>query len=191
MIEWNIPCGCAEAQGAKPAEPDKWLRLVFLRSQLLYDIANTSWALGDALPAESGHAKHLVQDIANEQNADRAGRVMELCTAAAAEMLFPYSKYAQGDFEQRDDRGGIPERYVIDLHVPPCFSRGTGRLLESLVHEYIVARVIAEWLKVCGSAAWQVWMQTAQGHAQEISAIKDEMKARQFSGRLRRPCKPF
>lgn len=131
-------------------------RLVFLRGELLYDIANYAFVTGDMMPIEE-HARHQVFDVAEEGNADLATRVLNLAYAECVESLYPYTKTPCKQDEELDDKLAVPERYEIELRLPEQFSRSTVVLLRGLIHDYLVCRVLAEWLGITDPTAQGFW----------------------------------
>lgn len=184
MICWNTGT-CPNKNGADDKNK-KSLRLSFLRSQLLYDIENIAYASGHALPDEAQHVRHLIQDIGQKGNVDRVDRILSLVHAACVEMLYPYTQSSVEDDRHLNDRATSPKEYAIVMRVPEDFSVTTARLLETLIHEYMVYRVLADWLMICGSQASGYWLQLAEQIKGQIEEIKHRT-----SGRIRRPCKPF
>lgn len=135
----------------------KEVRLVFHRAQLLYDIGNYAFVEGDLLGDESEHVAHQVKDIVESGNVDRVTRVLNLAHRECEELLYPWTKLAVEDGTVLDDRLVVPDRYEIVLTVPSTFARTTVELLRDSIHEYMVCRVLQDWLSLTntpGAAAW-------------------------------------
>lgn len=126
----------------------KTVTLTFMRKALLYDISNIAFVEGDVMPTDSEHERHQVFDICQDGNIDRVTRVMDLVVAHATELLFPYSKVEIEESEAQDDVLAETETYVIELHVPEDFSKTTVTYLEKLIHDYIVYKVLEDWLVI-------------------------------------------
>lgn len=120
--------------------------LIFYRSELLYDIKNLAFVEGDVMPTADEHDRHQVMDIGEDGNVDRVTRVMDLAVARCVELLYPYSKTEAEDGEYREDTLVNEDEYVIRLKLPDDFSRSTLTYLERLIHEFIVYRVLADWM---------------------------------------------
>lgn len=120
--------------------------LLFYRSELLYDIKNLAFVEGDVMPTDDEHDRHQVIDIGEEGNVDRVTRVMDLAVARCRELLYPYSKIETEDEEYREDYLENVDEYIIHLKLPDDFSKTTLTYLERLIHEFIVYRVLADWM---------------------------------------------
>lgn len=85
-----------------------------------------------------------------------------------------------------DDVMREPDIYKIMLMLPEIFSMTTVRLLEHLIHEYLVYRVLADWLSIVKPDSAANWTEKL---ASVSVKIKDAIKNR--TGKIRRPMKPF
>lgn len=150
------------------------VQLTFLRSELMYDIENYAYIESDIQGEESQHAKHMTADIGDRGNVDRVNRVLTLAHAKATEMLYPYSKREVISGEL-DDVMRVPERYTILLQVPPRMSRTTTRLLEKLVHEYMVYEAVADWLSITNPEASKKWYAKIEQTREEINKAKSQL----------------
>lgn len=122
--------------------------LTFYRSELLYDVKNIAYVEGDVVETQDEHDRHQIMDIGEDGNVDRVTRVMDLALAHCRELLFPYSRVNVGATETRDDELAAPEAYTIELKVPDDFSQSTLTYLEKLIHEYLVYRVLMDWMSI-------------------------------------------
>lgn len=159
--------------------------LVFKRDQLLYDIKNYAYIEGSVIDTESSHNRHMVQDVGEEGNADRVTRVLNLTVSKCRELLYPYTK---SDIirSELDDTLREPPAYGIVLSLPLDFSQTTLHLLESLIHEYLVSKAVADWLSITNPARAQVWEAKAEDAESEI-----RMNLQARMGRTRRLPHPF
>lgn len=151
----------------------KTVRLKFLRSELLYDIRNYAFIEGDVLGEDKQHAQHVLVDIGEEGNVDRVSRILAVVHAAIIELLYPYTKQLPIE-EEIDDCLFAPEEYVIEMHVPETMSRTTMHLLSKLIHEYMVYRVLADWLAITNPEAAANWMNKAERVEDEINRTKNQ-----------------
>ena len=161
--------------------------LTFRRKELLYDAENCSFVEGDIMKADDDHARHQVFDIAAKGNIDRVTRVLNLAHAECVEMLFPYSKEEMSEGrETMDDILAVPEVYSIVLNLPEGFSRTTLKLLTHLIHEYLVCRVLADWMSITNPGSKENW----ELKFKELrTKIQTSIVSR--TGKLRRKLKPF
>ena len=161
--------------------------LTFKRKELIYDAENYSFVEGDIMKADDEHARHQVFDIAAKGNIDRVTRVLNLAHAECVEMLFPYSKeeIPEGQ-EAMTDVMTVPEEYHIVLNLPDGFSLTTVKLLTHLVHEYLVCRVLADWMSITNPGSQENW-------EEKFKSLKTKIQTSIVSrtGKVRRKLKPF
>lgn len=176
----DCKCGCNEANKIEAT-------LVFKRSQLLYDIKNLGYVEGDLMADNQQDAKHQTQDIGEWGNVDRVTRVMNLAMSEAVEALYPYTKHDIPDgAEPLADTFEEPEEYTIQLTLPGDFSATTFRLLRDLIHEWLVCRVMGDWLSITKPDAAANWLAKAEDI---LAKVKKAIASRK--GKVRRPMKPF
>lgn len=132
-------------------------KLIFLREELLLDIANYAFVTADIMPVEDEHLKHQVFDIAEDGNEELATRVLNLAHAECVENLYPYTKIPCIRDEELDDKLISPDKYEIELNLPKQFSRTTVLLLRELIHDYLVCRVLLEWMGITCPSAQPFW----------------------------------
>lgn len=172
-------------QGNQP--PTKSVTLVFKRKELLYDVENYSFVEGDIMQAEDEHASHQVFDIGQEGNVDRVTRVLNLTHAECVEMLYPYTKEEISDeHETLDDILVAPEEYHIALTLPEGFSLSTVKLLKHLIHEYLICKVLADWMSITNPSSKANW-------EEKIMSIRVKIQTSLMSrkGKIKRKLKPF
>ena len=133
--------------------------LTFKRAELIYDASNYSFVEADIMPEGDECRRHQVFDIGQAGNVDRVTRVLNTAHAECVEMLYPYTKEKIPDEQEAlDDVLKEPETYEIKLTLPETFSLTTLQLLEELIHEYLVCRVLADWMSITNpesEANWQ------------------------------------
>lgn len=165
----------------------KTAKLVFRRAELLYDVENYSFVEGDIMQTGDEHARHQVLDIGEGGNADRVARVLDLAYVECVEMLYPYTKEEVREVQEvLDDVLTYPEEYVIGLRLPAGFSFSTLRLLKELVHEYLVCRVLADWMSITNPGSRANWEEKAD---RVKAKIHTSLLSR--AGKVRRKPKPF
>lgn len=160
--------------------------LNFRREELIYDAANYSFVEGDLLGDEDEHARYQVFDIAQEGNVNRVTRVLNLAHAECVEMLFPYTERDVRGGEDLDDVLVAPEVYRIELKLPAGFSQTTVQLLEHLIHEYLVCRVLADWMSITKPSSEGNWENKLRNMKMRIqTSLVSRM------GKVNRKLKPF
>lgn len=163
------------------------ITLVFKRAELIYDVENYSFVEGDIMKADDENARHQVLDIAAEGNIDRVTRVLNIAHAECVEMLFPYSKEEIPEGQERmDDMLTAPEEYHMVLNLPEGFSMTTVRLLSHLIHEYLVCRVLADWMSITNPGSKANWEEKFR---EMKTRIQTSLVSR--TGKVRRKLKPF
>lgn len=165
----------------------KVVTLIFKRPELIYDAENYSFVEGDIMKADDDHARHQVFDIGQTGNIDRVTRVLNLAHAECIEMLFPYTKSKIPDIQEPiTDELTVPEAYDIELTLPEDFSLTTVKLLEHLIHEYLVCRVLADWMSITNPSSEANWQR-------KFESLRNKIQTSLMSrtGRKRRKCKPF
>lgn len=172
----------------KPVYTNK-VTLTFKRDELLYDINNIAYVEGDVMPADNEHDRHQVMDVGEDGNIDRVTRVLDVAFAECEELLYPYSKKPVETEESRDDTLANTDEYVIELTVPDDFSKTTVNLMEKYIHEFLVYRVLADWMSITNlkNAA------SAQNWQAKLEEIKDEIEStlNAHRYRTRRTMNPF
>lgn len=132
--------------------------LIFKRADLLYDAKNYSFVEGDIMKEEDEHSRHQVFDIGETGNIDRVTRVLNLAHSECVEMLYPYTKKEIPDEqEELNNKLTEPEEYRIELTLPNEFSLSTLKLLEHLIHEYMVYKIMADWMSITNPTKTEIW----------------------------------
>jgi hypothetical protein len=161
--------------------------LVFKRKELLYDAENCSFVEGDIMKTDNEHARHQVFDIAQKGNIDRVTRVLNTAHAECVEMLYPYTKEEMLDGQEAlDDVLRQPETYEIRLTLPKTFSLTTLRMLKELIHEYLVCRVLADWMSITNPASEAKW-------EKKFAMLRNKIQTALMSRtrKIKRKLKPF
>ena len=147
----------------------KAVTLVFKREELLYDAENYSFVEGDIMQAEDEHARHQVFDIGQDGNVDRVTRILNLVHSECVEMLFPYTKEEISDKQEPlDNVMTVPEEYLITLVLPVEFSLSTVKLLKHLIHEYMVCKVLADWMSITNPGSQANWEDKARSEERRV-----------------------
>lgn len=168
-------------------EEKRAITLKFRRKNLDYSISNNAYVNSHVMKDEAECTKHMICDICEEGNRDRVTRILAVVHAGVIEMLYPFTKLEAIEEEINDDIWE-PEEYVVEIHVPKTFSRTTAHLLSKLIHEYMVYRVLYDWLTMTGGdpEAAKHWLEKAMEAAGEIDSIKNMR-----TGVLTRPMQPW
>ena len=160
--------------------------LIFHVSELLYDIKNVAYVEGDIMVTDDDHQRHQVQDIGEDGNIDRVKRMLDLAYAECLEICYPYSKVDVCNYTQACDALQDRDEYVMHLNVPSDFSQTTINLLVQGIHDYMVSRVLYDWMRITNANAaahWKEQMELQNG------SIQGTLNAR--TRRVRRTLNPF
>lgn len=168
------------------AKRTKIVELTFTRQNLLYDIENYAFVEGDVMRTDNEHAKHQVFDIAQDGNIDRVNRILDLAHAECVEMMYPYTKEPCDSEDVQDNSLSVKEQYQISMLVPDDFSKSTVSLITKLVHEYMVCRVLADWMSITNPSSQSNWQSKLDSIEEQI---RNHLNAR--CGRVRRAQTPF
>lgn len=164
----------------------KTATLDFKRSELLYDCTNLGYVEGDVMSTQDEHDKHQVMDICEDGNVDRVTRIIGLTIAKCVELCFPYTKNPAAQDATLDDTLTEKDVYHIHLLLPDDFSNTTLDLLEHLIHELIVDRVMEDWTSITKPESTGNWSVKAEKLEMEI---RTSLNSR--CGRTRRKLRPF
>ena len=148
-MESNCPC--------HPMKKKMIITLSFLRDALIYDIQNNSYVVADVMEKDDEHAKHQVYDIAEEGNIDRVTRTLDRAFEECNDLLYSFTKEGVKDIVQ-DNSFQTTECYKMKLVVPDTFAKGTTKLIEKHVHEYMVCAALEDWLSIThpeGKGNWR------------------------------------
>ncbi len=152
------------------------VKLTFKRDQLLYDIKNNAYVESHVMEPDKEHARHMVADVGEEGNVDRMTRVLDLGVSMCREMLYPWAK-REIEVTEMDDTLRERKQYAIEMSVPETMSQTTLRLVERLIHEYLVCRGVADWLSITNAEKAETWLAKAAEAESEIrTAIHSRME---------------
>ena len=168
------------------AKRTKTVTLTFKRSALIYDIENYAFVEGDVMHSDNEHAKHQVFDIAQDGNVDRVTRMLNLAYSECVEMMYPYTKEPCNSEEEQNNELVEKEEYVIRLLISDDFSKSTVTLIANLVHEYMICRVVEDWMSITNPSSQSNWGAKLDNIQEQI---RGHLNAR--CGRVRRTQTPF
>jgi hypothetical protein len=164
----------------------KIVTLTFIRDELLYDCKNLGYVEGDVMRTQDEHDRHQVMDIGEDGNVDRVTRMLDLAFAQCVELCYPYSKVPVEEDTYMDDTLEETDEYIMQLLVPDDFSQTTVTLLERLIHELLVSKVMADWMSITKPESKANW----QEKVEELEkGIRTNLDGR--CGRVRRTQTPF
>ena len=171
---------CGKAQGT--VVRTKTVKMTFKREELLYDIRKNANVEGDVMQVTTEMDDTPTFE---EPTADAEG------TVAEPEGETPEGETSGTVDDEEEFTDETPEEkptgdYVIRLLVPDEYSKTTVRLIVRYIHEYMVCRVLADWLSITNPPAAANWK------AKQDEALEGMKEAVNFrTGRVRRTQTPF
>lgn len=155
-------------------EDTRTVTLRYLRKELLYHIKNNAYKEWDVMNdgEANEHAKHVIAEICEPGNIDRVNDLLSLIHADVIEMLHPYTKE-----ELTDDLIEVkieePEQYDVIMKVPATMSRTTIKHLSRLIHEYMICRIMGDWLGSSDAQSAALWLGKAEDAQERINEVKN------------------
>lgn len=163
----NPPCGGCSTNEV----PSHKVTLRLLRDELLYDVRNYAYIEAHITSEDEPHVRHTISEIGEAGNVDRVNRLLAMVHAEVIEALYPYAKQQPME-EEIDNHPFTPEAYVVELQVPDTMSRTSIHLISRLVHEYMVCRVLSDWLSILHPEAAAAWQAKAEDARRELNCTK-------------------
>lgn len=142
--------------------------LRFDTNELLDDIKSFAYIEGDTMKTEDEHAKHQVYDICEPGNIELVTRVLNKTFAKCVELCYPYAKREIHILTARNNELEKKDEYVMRLNLPATFSETTVTLLETLIHDLMVARVMEKWMGMTKPESEEHWRKEAENAEPEI-----------------------
>ena len=139
------------------------------KQQMIYDIANNAFVIGETIEDAGPHAKHLVQDVVEGQNIDRVCRVMSQAFCRVNDLLRQWvvdTEETGSPLSSHQNAG--EEEYVIRLVVSDGLARCTIDYWAILAYEYVTASAIADWLDITAKDKASAWQKKADEAAERL-----------------------
>lgn len=133
---------------------EKREKRLFDRKRVLYDVGNLAFVVADVREDKhSAHSLHQTFDILESGNIDRVNGILDLASAEVGVLL------------NRHIQSGA----TCKVNSPE------DRLKRELVHQFLVARVLADWLSITLPEAAGVWKEKA---AEAFDALAASLRGR-------------
>lgn len=142
--------------------------LVFKREEMMFQVVNRLHILQKQLQNDSPDMHAIIEDIDDEHYEDEATRSMNLAYQEAVDIVYSLTKVPVEHDGSLDNTFGEPCHYTMAMRLPKDFSKGTVALLKNLVHEYIVTRIIEDWLKLTFPSQVEFWHKQASEIEEKI-----------------------
>lgn len=118
--------------------------VILHRAELISDIEAQAFIMGDMLPEEQQHTKHLIQDICQPPSLDRTTRMLTVAFHECVAILGAFVKEAAIS-ERGSDAFVEKQQYSIRLSCPDTITESTLAALPNLLHEFMLWKVLADW----------------------------------------------
>lgn len=164
----------------------KTASLLISREAVLYDIGNYAYVEGDIMESGDDHTRHQVFDITQDGNIDRVNRILDLAYSECVEIMYPFTKVPICGHISTDDELESEADFIYTLNVPIDFSKTTAQYLTKLLHEFMVCRVLSDWLSITKPESRENWERKMKDIAGKIKSALNHR-----SGALRRKQSPF
>lgn len=154
----------------------KSFSITLYRQELIMDIENQAYVYGDMLSDEQQHTKHIVQDICQGASLDRTIRLTAIAFHECVAMLGAFVK-EEAISTAGSDAYADKTTYTISLSLPDTITEAALVALPPLLHEYIVWRVLSDWMAQVLPAQYPVCLQKAdEAKAGILSAMRKRSK---------------
>lgn len=166
--------------------------IIIRRQQLIDDIASAAWVVADVEEGkETPHRLHQTFDICQDGNLPLTERLIGLALAEIELSLLPLL-VCQGKHKPRKGiRNNLPEDMRLRLNIKSGRGREAASRLIPVIHDYIVARVLEEWLSITLPASAPTWKRKAEELLEIIRRLPTEEQRWQGPAAFSRPCSPF
>ena len=129
-----------------------------LKSELVYDIKNTSYTFADSISSGVSdlHSIHQIYDVGEEGNRDKLARILDSAVEDCKELLYRFTKMEMlgsgFDSNEWEECIGSPtneeESYYLAMRMPNGFSKTSVHTMTVYIHDYIVNQCLYEWLMI-------------------------------------------
>ena len=120
-------------------------RKLYDKKLVMQEVANLLYVIGDVREGEyTAHTLHNTFDICAPVNIDRAHKTLDLAVAQVETLVYSGSGSCSSGFSN----SGRVVAVGIGRGVVGGWNLLQWRLVSRLVHEYLVAKVVADWLEV-------------------------------------------
>lgn len=142
--------------------------IVIKSGEVIADLRSAGWLESEINTGSGLHRRHETADICENDNVDRVWRILGVC-AAEVSMALRTFLLSDSSWKDTDNSLLLPEEWTfpfrcdLDVH--------TMTLLKEKIHQYMVARVMANRLGVLIPEAAKPWTEEAANCLSEIGGI--------------------
>ena len=160
--------------------------LVLQQEELVQDIRNSAYIVADAVKTDNPDDRGRIRDIAELNNREKMFRWIDLAVGMVTNFLTLWSaRYDRNNTLVSDRYKELPS-YHIHMEVPKGFPQNTFVYVKDLAHEFVVAKVMYEYLKHIFPDAAAVWKETMDDLEEKLRDV-----ARKQYGVVYRPFSPI
>lgn len=158
--------------------------ITILSREVLDDIRSAAWLESETHPDSNLHQRHEMADICEKDNIERVWRLLGVCDSEVRLTLRKMLKLRDDKIQQNDLDS--PDRWVYEFR--SSLLPNVGAYLKDKIHEFMVASVMSDRMKVLLPEAFNSWTTRRKEAVDEIfgmAGIPTEYKP------VRRPLLPF
>ena len=145
--------------------------MVLQQEELVQDIRNAAYIVADAIKTDNPDDRARIRDVAELNNREWMFRWMDLSVGMVANFLTLWSAKYMSDNSLVSDRYKELTCYHIHLEVPKGFPENTFIYAKDLAHQFIVSKVMYEYLKHSFPEAAAVWKESADDLEEKLKDI--------------------
>lgn len=126
---------------------DRYITIKLIRSELIYDINLSAYAVGETIRGEDND-RSLVMDICDDGKADKTTQTLNKAWGELLNDMTGYTKIETDEDMDVDNTFVSPEEYTARLCVPDSFSKLNVEAVKNAMHAYLVNEALAGWFAV-------------------------------------------
>lgn len=162
------------------------------KKALLFDIANMAYTVADT-GEENRHTLHRVRDICEEGNIYRVSRVLGLAYSEILSALSPLITSTK--FDPNRDNSSDPHDYLISFRkegwLKFALTKERQLRIKEAAHEYMVCRVLADWLAITLPEAADVWKFRTDSAMESLKEVVAAILSSSLTASFTRRISPF
>ena len=178
--------------------PTPKLLIQLVKSELVFDIKNRAYTFAKGLRGDGidEELKANIADICEKGNLDDTARILDEVISDVRSMLLKFTKnnvppganrYVSNEWEDAPANPENDDDYFFALKVPVSFTVDVADSLLSYIHQYVVNKVIANYLLLVYQDGSAVFTALWQGEEEKIKNTINNF----ITGRVRRNLHPF
>lgn len=178
--------------------PTPKLLIQLVKSELIFDIKNRAYRFAKGLKGDKidEELKADIADICEKENIDDTARILDEVISDCRAMLLKFTKnnippganrYVSNEWEEAPGNPNNDEDYFFALKVPISFTVDVADSLLSYLHNYVVNKVIANYLMLLYPDGSALFTTMWQAEEEKIKSITSHF----CTGRIRRSLHPF